>query len=96
MSAIGPKNQYGTADPLFPTCQLALDVSSSDANLATAFNAGYARWLYIGSGGALVAQMQGDAAPVVRAHVVAGDRLPGCWILVQSAGTTASGIIAEF
>jgi hypothetical protein len=73
-------------------------VLSADFNLATAFNTGFARELYVGSAGNVVAQLLGDAGPQTYYGVPAGTTLYGCFVLVKSTGngTTASDILARY
>lgn len=93
MSAtLGPA-QHGVDFPADPTAAFAVDVSSTDADLSAQFVAGYARWLYVGTGGTLKAQMTGDAAGVTYT-VIAGQVLRGHFVKVFHTGTTAGGLVA--
>jgi hypothetical protein len=70
----------------------------SDFNVAAQFTAGYCRELFVGVGGTVIAQLQGDAAPQTYLNVPAGTPLSGKFTLVKSTanGTTATNIIARW
>ncbi len=71
---------------------------AADTDLSTVFvSQGFARRLYVGTGGTVVAQKVGDAAAISYLNVANGQYLDGCWKIVKSTGngTTASNIVAE-
>lgn len=97
MSAVGPGIVAAMPPDYVPQYAVAVTLGA-DFNLATAFNTGFARELYIGGAGNVVAQLLGDAAPVTYEAVPVGTILKGCWILVKSTGngTTATNIVARY
>ena len=78
----------------------AVDVTlGSDFDLSTQFVAGWARELYVGTGGTVVAVMRGDGGTShTYMNVPNGSSLYGDFVKVMSTsnGTTASNIVARY
>ena len=94
---IGPKNSPESNQALVPSA--AVDVTlTSDFDLTTQFAAGYARELYVGTAGTVVATMIDDSASHTYKNLANGSTLAGKFVTVKSTGngTTASDIVARF
>lgn len=78
----------------------AVDVTlGSDFDLTTQFTAGYARELFVGTGGTVIAVMRGDGGtPHTYKNVANGQVLSGDFVTVKSTsnGTTAADIVARY
>lgn len=92
----GSEDNQNAQYELIPVASVDV-VLTSDFNLANFFKCGYARRLWVGTGGNVVAQKRGDDAPHTYKNVASGSYLDGWWILVKSTsnGTTAADIVAE-
>jgi hypothetical protein len=80
---------------LVPSCDV--DISFGiDVNLAPLFTCEYARELYVGGAGDVVATMIDDqGVSHTYMNVPAGSTLSGKFVTVLSSGTTAFGIVAR-
>lgn len=97
MSTLGPSaSDQNAQTELCPTCSVAVNLAA-DFDLTQQFACGFARELYIGVGGTVIAQLQGDAAPQTYLNVPSGSYMHGIWTLVKSTanGTLATNIIAR-
>lgn len=98
-----PQNPPGPNDPemqfeLHSTQSVAVVLTSDfDLTAQAGLTRGFARELYVGTGGTVIAQLRDDAAPQTYTNVPSGAYMHGIWVLVKSTanGTTASGIIAR-
>lgn len=91
---LGPTN---ASSDLVPSCSVDV-VLTADFDLTTLFSAGYARELYVGTGGTVVCVMLDDAQTAHSyTNVSNGTFISGKFITVKSTanGTTASAIIAR-
>ncbi len=98
MSGIGPlPGDPDTQHELCPTC--AVDVTlGSDFDLTAQFACKFARELYVGVGGDVVATMTDDGGTAhTYKNVPSGTTLHGLWVTVKSSanGTTATNIVAR-
>lgn len=93
---LGPGNTEKANQEIVPSCAVAVTLSL-DFDLTSQFNAGYARELYVGTGGTVVATMLNDSAPQTYVNVPNGSTLAGKFVTVKSSsnGTTASNIVAR-
>lgn len=92
--AVGPSNQ---SSDLVPSCSVAV-VLTSNFSLISSFACGYARELYIGVGGTVVAVLLDDGGTTqTYLNVASGTTLSGKFVTVNSTGngTTATNIIAR-
>lgn len=93
MSATGPTDY----NQLVPS--QAVDVNlSSDTDLTQTFAMGYARELYVGTGGTVIATMRDDGGTThTYKNVASGATLSGKFVTVKSTsnGTTAADIVAR-
>ena len=85
----------GGDDPLIPVTSFAITPANGDVNVAGKYLRGAAKYLYVGVGGTIVAQMVNDVAPVTYVGVPTGALLPGAWILVKKTGTTATNLVVQ-
>ena len=85
----------GGDDPLIPVTSFAITPANGDVDVARLYLRGAAKYLYVGDGGTLVAQMVNDAAPVTYVGVPTGTLFPGAWILVKKTGTTATSLVVQ-
>jgi hypothetical protein len=97
VTAVGPQPSASLQQELYPSYSVAVTLGA-DFSLTTAFTAGFARELYVGGAGDVVAQLYGDAAPQTYKAVPVGTILRGLFTLVKSTGngTTASNILARY
>jgi hypothetical protein len=82
---------------LIPTCSVAVTLGA-DFDLTSQFSCGFAKELYVGTGGNVAAVLRDDAGTVqTYMNVPGGTFLHGAFVTVKSTGngTTASNIIAR-
>lgn len=94
MSALGPSN---ASSDLVPSCAVDVVLTSDFTIDKTVFTAGYARELYVGTGGTVIAEMLDDATTHTYKNVASGTTISGKFVLVKSTsnGTTAADIVAR-
>ena len=94
MSGIGPG---AASDDLTPWCAVDVNLATDFTIDNTVFACGYARELFVGTGGTVIARMIGDVTDHTYKNVPSGSTLSGKFTLVRSTGngTTALDIVAR-